>query len=108
MQYKISKELLNSVWKYNTSDFIINQEDEAIEYENNEILYLNTFYFECKEWAKDNGFIITSNYKFSLLNYKYDLDLNKPIMIFKHSFDEIQATIDACEYIMENFLNANI
>ena len=58
--------------------------------------------FKCKEWAKEQGYTITSNFQVALINYNYEIDITKPIEVILYKRGEIEAIIKACEWILDN------
>ena len=101
MNYKISKELFKAVMKddifNNSGDWGQLTEEKYINKSLKEIDY-NNFFFDCKEWALKQGYMIESyldseSNGVSVIRYE-----NKYIS----AETEQQAVFDACQWILNN------
>ena len=57
--------------------------------------------FKCKECANERGYTITSNFQVALINYNYEINITRPIKVIFYKKYEIEAIIEACEWILE-------
>lgn len=112
MSYKISKELFEAVMDVKKECYL--QDIELID--ENKIIYsylvdeqfqeprydeelINDFFFKCKEWAYNKGYIIKTDIagEWELYNFK-----NGGIFDTQNSSSEQQAVFNACQWILNN------
>ena len=108
MSYKISKELFEAVMdeKVTTEISISPYYNEINGCEENDLILinynfvwipLNTFFFKCKEWAYNQGYIIYSSTK-SCSMFKKEAQL----YCSNENIQEQQKIFDACQWILDN------
>ena len=108
MSYKISKELFEAVMGFCKNEiaemyvsdeniFWHTYEDEFIGNKDSKI-NVDTFFFKCKEWAYNKGYIIKTDIagEWELYNFK-----NGGIFDAQNSSSEQQACFDACQWILD-------
>ena len=109
MSYNISKELFEAVMKckinnygFGTSNIGIRVVTEMFD----EILITyNDFFFKCKEWALEQGYILESSFKDTSICVVYRIINDGWSKTKETSFSrssEQQAVFDACMYILNN------
>ena len=109
MSYNISKELFEKVMNVKlTTDLSIApyynevngcEEEDLILINYNFIwIPLDTFFFKCKEWAYNKGYIIKTDIagEWELYNFK-----NGGIFDTQNSSSEQQSVFDACQWILD-------
>lgn len=93
MSYNISKELFEAVYGRKVD------EHTDLRYKGFlSTLVVNDFFFACKEWAYNKGYIIKTDIagEWELYNFK-----NGGIFDAQNSSSEQQAVFDACMYILD-------
>lgn len=117
MKYNISKELFEAVTQRADLDFYIDDilDDDYLVLVDNEIgenvgeVNINTFFFDCKEWALEQGFKIISENReygteYKVISSNDTIFGNHETLYSYYADSEQQACFDACEHIREDLL----
>lgn len=109
MSYKISKELFEAVMSLKVIEFYCRNEIQYYPADKERVRCIdwiptlsgceyNDFFFKCKEWAYNKGYIIKTDIagEWELYNFK-----NGGIFDTQNSSSEQQSVFDACQYILD-------
>ena len=116
MSYNISKELFEAVMdeKVTTEISISPYYNEINGCEENDLILinynfvwipLNTFFFKCKEWALEQGYILESSFKDTSICVVYRIINDGWSKTKETSFSrssEQQAVFNACQWLLDN------
>ena len=95
MSYEISKELFEAIMSLDSGR--INVFDSSITYNyGHNCISINDFFFKCKEWAYNQGYIIYSSTK-SCSMFKKEAQL----YCSNEDIQEQQKIFDACQWILD-------